>query len=75
VGEEIPLVDDGSVPAAGDRVAAVARDLDRLLIPTELGRPKVRELLEQRDPAYWVSDSVLNAAIQHRRPGEAPAIG
>jgi hypothetical protein len=50
-----------------DRVSEVARHLDYLNVPTELGRPKVRELLEFRDPTFRVGDAVLNQAIQARR--------
>lgn len=59
--------EDGESPPP-DRVAEVAKRLDLLNIPTDLGRPKVRQLLIQRDPDFRVGDADLSAAIKHRRP-------
>lgn len=72
--EDQPVAERGKSPAV-DRVAEVAQHLSFLRIPTDLGRPKVRELLEQRDPGFRVGDALLSEAIKYRRPSEALVIG
>ncbi|GAA4964921.1 hypothetical protein WHI96_02765 [Pseudonocardia tropica] len=57
----------GVVAQVQDRVVAVAQHLDRLGIPTDIGRGKVRQLLGQRDPGYRIGDAPLSAAIRHRQ--------